>query len=100
MNYEGFFTQINEIPIISAPDVFGLHPNAEITYFANGAKQLWLDLLSMQSVDSGGGAEVNKEEYVYKIAENIQEKIPIPFDVLKLRKELGVEISPPTVVLL
>ena len=54
----------------------------------------------MQSADSGGGAEVNKEEYVYKIAENIQEKIPIPFDVLKLRKELGVDISPPTVVLL
>lgn len=38
MNYEGFGTHINEIPIINSPDVFGLHPNAEITYFTNAAK--------------------------------------------------------------
>ena len=47
MNYEGFFTHINEIPIINSPEVFGLHSNAEITYFSNAAKLLWSNLISM-----------------------------------------------------
>ena len=40
-------TAINELPIINSPSVFGLHPNAEITYFTNSAKSLWDNLLSL-----------------------------------------------------
>ena len=40
MNIEGFMQYINSIPIINSPDVFGLHLNAEITYFTNSAKDL------------------------------------------------------------
>lgn len=47
MNFEGFFNHINDIPIINTPEVFGLHPNAEITYFTNAAKLLWENLISM-----------------------------------------------------
>lgn len=47
MNYEGFLNCINEIPIINSPSVFGLHPNAEITYFTNSAKSLWENLILM-----------------------------------------------------
>ena len=46
-NFEGFMTAINELPIINSPSVFGLHPNAEITYFTNSAKSLWDNLLSL-----------------------------------------------------
>jgi hypothetical protein len=37
--------------------VFGLNPNAEITYFTNSAKLNWENLLLMQfaSASSGGG---------------------------------------------
>lgn len=38
LNYEGFLTMIDSLPIINSPVVFGLHPNAEITYFTNSAK--------------------------------------------------------------
>lgn len=48
MNYEAFFNTINEIPHINSPSVFGLHPNAEITYYTNSAKSLWDNLISMQ----------------------------------------------------
>ena len=41
LNYEGFGNAIGEIPIINSPELFGLHPNSEITYFTNSAKSLW-----------------------------------------------------------
>jgi len=67
---------------VGSPDVFGLNPNAEITYFTNGAKLLWFNLLSMQATDSASGGGVNKDDYVLKIANDIEEKIPIEFDVI------------------
>jgi dynein heavy chain len=76
MNHEGFFTHIGDIPIINSPDVFGLHANAEITYFTNAAKTLWLNLISMQSAEGGGGDGINKDDYVMKVAADIQERIP------------------------
>jgi len=47
MDYEGFFNHMSELPIINTPTVFGLHPNAEITYFTNAAKSLWDNLISL-----------------------------------------------------
>lgn len=49
---------IDEIPIFTRPSVFGLHSNAEIAYFTNAAKELWVSTLSMQTSDgasAGGG---------------------------------------------
>jgi dynein heavy chain len=49
--------QILELPIINSPVVFGLHPNAEITYYTNAAKSIWDDLLLLQATGgniSGG----------------------------------------------
>jgi hypothetical protein len=62
-----------------------LNPNAEITYFTNGAKLLWLNLLSMQVTDAASSGSVNKDEYVLKIANDIEEKMPIEFDVIQIR---------------
>lgn len=36
---------IDHLPLINSPIVFGLHPNAEITYFTNSAKNIWDNLL-------------------------------------------------------
>ena len=99
MNLEGFFNYLNEIPIMNSPDVFGLHPNAEITYFTNAAKTMWDDLISMQTSNVASATGVNKEEYVEGVANDIQSKIPVPYDVVGYRKEAGIEISPTKVVL-
>ena len=61
LNYEGFCNTIGEIPIINSPELFGLHPNSEITYFTNSAKTLWTDILSMQTTDIAGGDGINKD---------------------------------------
>ena len=46
---------IEAMPGIEAqtPDVFGLHPNAEINYLTNASKALWRDLLDLQPRTAG-----------------------------------------------
>ncbi len=58
---EGFLNTVNDIPLINSPIVFGLNPNAEITYFTNSAKNTWENLLLMQLTSTGSGANSNRE---------------------------------------
>jgi dynein heavy chain len=44
--------------------VFGLHPNAEIQYFTNSAKDIWLNTIQMQTSDASSGGGINREEYI------------------------------------
>lgn len=39
--------EIDKIPLFTNPNVFGLHTNAEIQYFSNSVKELWLNMLLM-----------------------------------------------------
>jgi dynein heavy chain len=48
--------------------------------------------------DSGGG--ISREDFIAKIAKDVQSKLPDEFDLDKIRKKYGVEVSPTTVVLL
>lgn len=61
MNLEGFINTANDIPLTNSPIVFGLHPNAEITYFTNAAKTLWSNLLSMQVSSSSSSSGINRD---------------------------------------
>lgn len=63
---------ISGLPLINSPDVFGLNPNAEITYFTNSAKKMWDNIIAMRSSsDTGSGGGVSKDAYIQKIAEGI-----------------------------
>jgi len=81
---------IDQIPLFTSPGVFGLHPNAEISYFTNTAKELWLNVLSMQTSDSAGGSGINKEEYIEQVASDIQSKLPELFDYFNIKKAIDV----------
>ena len=39
--------EIDKIPLFTNPSVFGLHSNAEIQYFSNSVKELWVNTLLM-----------------------------------------------------
>lgn len=39
---------IDKLPLINSPNVFGLHPNAEIGYFSQAAKEMWKHLIQLQ----------------------------------------------------
>ena len=58
---------IDNIPLFTVPNVFGLHSNAEIQYYNNSAKSLWLWTLEMQTSDGGDSGGINREDYILKV---------------------------------
>ena len=44
-----YFTDfIESLPLANTPEVFGLHPNAEIGYYTQAARDMWLHLVELQ----------------------------------------------------
>lgn len=82
---------IETIPLVTPPGVFGLHSNAEITYYTNAAKELWNNILSMATSDGGGGDGVNRDDIINEIAEGIQTKtLPELYDEYNIRKSFDI----------
>lgn len=98
-NRDVYVDAIEALPLANTPDVFGLHPNAEIGYYTNSAKDMWLKLVELQPQTAGDAGGISREEFISKIASDIQSKLPPLFDVDRIRKNIG-EITPTTVVLL
>ena len=91
---------IETLPLSNTPEVFGLHSNAEIGYYTQAAREMWMNLIELQPQSGEGAAGGSREDVISKIASDILEKIPAEFDVLQLRKKYGLDISPTTIVLL
>jgi dynein heavy chain len=90
---------IASMPIMQSPEVFGLHPNADISYYSTSTKNLWRDLVNLQPRTAGGEGGVRREDVVDKVATDLLSKIPAPFDLPVLRKSIGIP-TPVQVVLL
>uniref|UniRef100_A0A8C2AJS1 Dynein heavy chain 10, axonemal-like n=1 Tax=Cyprinus carpio TaxID=7962 RepID=A0A8C2AJS1_CYPCA len=99
-NSPHFADEIESLPLANTAEVFGLHPNAEIGYYTQAARDIWTHLIELQpqTGDSGGG--ISRDEYISQVARDIQSKLPEVFDLDVIRKKLGLEISPTSVVLL
>lgn len=90
---------IESLPLVQTPEVFGLHANADISYYTQNTKQIWKDLVELQPRVGGKKTGVSREEFIGNVARDILSKIPDPFDLPVLRKEIGIP-SPTQVVLL
>ncbi|CAH8518373.1 unnamed protein product [Schistosoma turkestanicum] len=97
---DDFSRYIESLPLTNTPEVFGLHANAEIGYYTNAAKEIWSHLLELQPQTSGQTSSTNREEFISQITEGLLTSLPQIFDREALRKRLGVNIQPITVVLL
>jgi len=99
---DAYIREIESMPGIDSqtPEVFGLHPNAEIDYLTNASKSLWSDLINLQPRQAGGGGGITREEYISNIATDVESKIPPFFDLNKLRKELEADGFSPVFVVL
>eukprot|EP00118_Oscarella_pearsei_P005341 m.24505 g.24505 ORF g.24505 m.24505 type:complete len:2538 (+) comp28630_c0_seq1:2-7615(+) len=94
-----FVETIESLPLANTPEVFGLHSNAEISYYTLAAKDIWKQLVELQPQTGESSAGVSREEFIGGVASDIQSKLPPAFELDRIRKRLG-ELSPTSVVLL
>ncbi|NXU56823.1 DYH5 protein, partial [Turnix velox] len=89
---EQYFQYIQNLPAFDTPEVFGLHPNADITYQSKLSKDVLDIILSIQPKDSSVGGSETREAVVARLADDILEKLPadyVPFEVKEKLKNMG-----------
>ncbi|XP_055373636.1 dynein axonemal heavy chain 10 [Condylostylus longicornis] len=97
---QDFIAHIEKLPMINKPDVFGLHPNAEIGYYTQTVKDMWTNLIELQPQTDTGMGGVSRDEFIDDIAQNILKKLPPQFQVWRIKKALAVNLQPTGVVLI
>ncbi|KAK1328247.1 hypothetical protein QTO34_011819 [Cnephaeus nilssonii] len=97
---ERFVEAIEALPLANTPEVFGLHPNAEIGYYTQAARDLWAHLLELQPQTGESSSGISREDYIGNVAKDIENKMPKVFDLDLVRRHLGANITPTSVVLL
>lgn len=76
---------LKELQSFDSPVVFGLNPNAEITYYTNDAKNLWINYLLMEAAGGSSLSTTEMHSYIRNIADDILEKSKFDEDVEKLK---------------
>ncbi|OXB65197.1 hypothetical protein ASZ78_004954 [Callipepla squamata] len=87
-----YLQYIQSLPAYDTPEVFGLHPNADITYESKLSKDALDIILSIQPKDSSGGGDETREAVVARLADDMLEKLPadyVPFEVKEKLKNMG-----------
>ncbi|GAB1860436.1 Dynein heavy chain 10, axonemal [Camponotus japonicus] len=90
---------IEELPLVNTPEVFGLHPNVEIGYFTQAVKKMWRHLIELQPQTAISITGVSKDEFIDNIAKEISAKIPVLYDINKVKRNFGVTVTPTAIVL-
>lgn len=79
---------VQSLPTYDSPEVFGLHPNADITYQSKLAKDVLDTILGIQPKDSSGGGDETREAVVARLADDMLEKLPPDYGPFEVSRSL------------
>ncbi|RKP21518.1 hypothetical protein ROZALSC1DRAFT_20453 [Rozella allomycis CSF55] len=79
---------IEEVPLVDSPEVFGLHPNADISCQTKESNLMLDNILSIQPKDSGSGTGETREDVVKRIANDLLSKLPEDFNKHKVKQAI------------
>ncbi|XP_062508497.1 dynein axonemal heavy chain 8-like [Corticium candelabrum] len=89
---DDYLDAIEELPLVDSPQAFGLHPNADITYQSNIAKEVLDIIVNVQPKDSSTGSGETREVIVYRLAQDMLDKLPpdyLPHEVKERLQKMG-----------
>ena len=96
---KSYLDEVEKLPIKNAPDVYGLHPQAEVDYLTNTATDILRSILQLQPLKIDTAGNQSKEASVGYIVDNVKSQLPLLFDVELIIKKYNSP-SPTDVVLL
>ncbi|XP_011310250.1 dynein heavy chain 10, axonemal [Fopius arisanus] len=98
-NRESYIEFIEDLPLVNSPEVFGLHPNAEIGYFTKATKDMWANLIELQPQTAVGSTGISRDEFIDNLAKDILAKNPGDYDLIKVKRNFGLGVTPTAIVL-
>jgi len=74
-----FRDAIDTFPVVDSPLIFGLHPNADLTYRLKDNQEMITTIVETQPKDTGGGSGKSVDEIVKEQAMDLLSKMPPDF---------------------
>ncbi|XP_051175007.1 dynein axonemal heavy chain 10 [Leptopilina boulardi] len=98
-NRDSYIEFIEKLPLVNSPEVFGLHPNAEIGYYTQATKEMWMNLIELQPQTAISVTGISRDEFINNVAQEVLAKIPEPYDMIKVKRNFGLGVTPTAIVL-
>lgn len=95
-DYDEYFDSMSTT---DPPNVYGLHPNADITYQTNRTKEILDTIISVQPKESAGSGGETREAFVTRQVNEMLSKLPQPYDEFEVKERLTKTISPMNIFL-
>jgi dynein heavy chain len=92
-NQEAYIDFIKTLPVSCAPEVFGMHDNADITKDMKETSDMLDSILLTEGSSGGGGSDAERDETLTGLCNDILSKLPPRFDLEMIRAKYPVMYS-------